>query len=152
MISPYKDYSSLLGGKLTMFAFCNYRFVLAKVSRVILRLLFYCLWCLFWLFVTFIEILGLRVFILLFMIYFIVCARSLGASVGMWVLVRYGHEWAHECWSFMGMCEGWWLLDPSSVGTLTFIKMIETFVESTFITECVWPVVASYIFCFGEDI
>jgi hypothetical protein len=41
MISPYKDYSSLLGGKLTMFVLCNYRFVLAKVSRVILRLLFY---------------------------------------------------------------------------------------------------------------
>jgi hypothetical protein len=30
-----KDYSSFLGGKLTMFKLCNYRIVLAKVSRVI---------------------------------------------------------------------------------------------------------------------
>jgi hypothetical protein len=28
-----KDYSSLLGGKLTMFIFCTYRFVLAKVCE-----------------------------------------------------------------------------------------------------------------------
>jgi hypothetical protein len=36
--SPYKDYTSLLGGKLTGFTFYNYRIVLAKVSHVILRL------------------------------------------------------------------------------------------------------------------
>jgi hypothetical protein len=35
---PYKDYSSLLGDKLTMFTFCKYGFVLAKVCRVILGL------------------------------------------------------------------------------------------------------------------
>jgi hypothetical protein len=35
---PYKDYTSLLGGKLTVFTFYNYRIVLAKVSHVILRL------------------------------------------------------------------------------------------------------------------
>jgi hypothetical protein len=35
---PYKDYSSLLGGKLTVFTSYNYRFVLAKVSWVILIL------------------------------------------------------------------------------------------------------------------
>jgi hypothetical protein len=31
---PHKDYSSLLGGKLTMFKLCNYGIVLAKVSHV----------------------------------------------------------------------------------------------------------------------
>jgi hypothetical protein len=36
--SLYKDYTSLLGGKLTGFTFYNYRIVLAKVSHVILRL------------------------------------------------------------------------------------------------------------------
>jgi hypothetical protein len=35
---PHKDYSSFLGGKLTMFKLCNYRIVLAKVSRVIFRI------------------------------------------------------------------------------------------------------------------
>jgi hypothetical protein len=38
MLSSYTDYSSLLGGKLTVFTFCNYGIVLAKVSRVVLRL------------------------------------------------------------------------------------------------------------------
>jgi hypothetical protein len=32
---PRKDYSSFLGGKLTLFKLCNYGIVLAKVSRVI---------------------------------------------------------------------------------------------------------------------
>jgi hypothetical protein len=31
----YKDYSSFLGGKLTMFTLCNYEIVLAKVSCMI---------------------------------------------------------------------------------------------------------------------
>jgi hypothetical protein len=31
----HKDYSSFLGGKLTLFKLCNYRIVLAKVGRVI---------------------------------------------------------------------------------------------------------------------
>jgi hypothetical protein len=35
---PHKDYSSFLGGKLTMFKLYNYEFVLAKVSRVILEI------------------------------------------------------------------------------------------------------------------
>jgi hypothetical protein len=38
MFCPYKDYSSFLGGKLTMFKFYNYIIMLAKVSHVILRL------------------------------------------------------------------------------------------------------------------
>jgi hypothetical protein len=32
---PHKDYNIFLGGKLTMFKFCNYGFVPTKVSRVI---------------------------------------------------------------------------------------------------------------------
>jgi hypothetical protein len=35
VLCPYKDYSSFLGGKLTVFKLCNYRIVLAKISRVI---------------------------------------------------------------------------------------------------------------------
>jgi hypothetical protein len=35
---PHKDYSSFLGGKLTMFKLYNYEFVLAKVSRVIFEI------------------------------------------------------------------------------------------------------------------
>jgi hypothetical protein len=35
---PHKDYSSFLGGKLTIFKLCNYRIMLAKVSRLIFRL------------------------------------------------------------------------------------------------------------------
>jgi hypothetical protein len=37
-LCPYNDYSSLFGGKLTVFTLCNYGFVLAKVCRVILGL------------------------------------------------------------------------------------------------------------------
>jgi hypothetical protein len=34
----HKDYSSFLGGKLTVFKLCNYEIMLTKVSRVILGL------------------------------------------------------------------------------------------------------------------
>jgi hypothetical protein len=34
----HKDYNSFLRGKLTMFKLCNYRIVLAKVSRVIFEI------------------------------------------------------------------------------------------------------------------
>jgi hypothetical protein len=36
MLCPHEDFSSFLGGKLVVFKFCNYGFVLAKV------------WCDFW--------------------------------------------------------------------------------------------------------
>jgi hypothetical protein len=47
-----------------------------------------------------------------------------------------GHDWAHKCWSTRGMCghesagplKG--MFNPSSIGTLTRVKMIETCVES----------------------
>jgi hypothetical protein len=70
--SPYKDYTSLLGGKLTVFTFYNYRIVLAKVSHVILRLFrpILLLMSLILLFMAFVEILRLWVLILLFMTYF----------------------------------------------------------------------------------
>jgi hypothetical protein len=88
-LCPYKDYSSLLGGKLTVFTFYNYEIVLAKLSRVILRLfqLILLFMRLILLFVSFEEILGMRVLILLFML----VVRS---------------ECACKCWSVMGMCEG----------------------------------------------
>jgi hypothetical protein len=40
---------------------------------------------------------------------------------------------------------------PSSAGTLTFIKIIETCVESNFATERVRSTIAGRFFCFGED-
>jgi hypothetical protein len=120
------DYSSLLCGKLTMFTFCNYEIVLAKVSCVILRL--------FWLillFVVLVEILGLWVLIFVYALFWLFMI-SLGTWVGTWVLVCYGHEWAHECRSSKGMCESWWLLNPFFAGTLTHVKTIEMFVERAF--------------------
>jgi hypothetical protein len=36
MFCPHKDYTSFLGGKLTVFKLCNYGIVLGKVSRAIL--------------------------------------------------------------------------------------------------------------------
>jgi hypothetical protein len=41
MFCPYKDYSSFLGGKLTMIKLCNYEIVLAKVSRMIFLIVSY---------------------------------------------------------------------------------------------------------------
>jgi hypothetical protein len=35
MFCSHKDYSSFLGGKLIVFKFCNYVFVLAKVNHVL---------------------------------------------------------------------------------------------------------------------
>jgi hypothetical protein len=48
---PYKDHSSFLGGKLTMFKFCTYEFVLAKVSQVIFKI--------FWLILLFMSLIFL---------------------------------------------------------------------------------------------
>jgi hypothetical protein len=48
------------------------------------------------------------------------------ARLGMQVLVYLGHEWAWNCWSHKGM------FDSSSTGTLTYVKIIETCVESIF--------------------
>jgi hypothetical protein len=60
----------LIGGKQIVFTFCNYRFVPAKVYQVILGLfrLILLFMRLILLFVAFVEILGLWVFILLFML------------------------------------------------------------------------------------
>jgi hypothetical protein len=41
--------------------------------------------------------------------------------------------------------------DPSSLGTLTCVKMIKTYVESTCATVRVRFTIADYFFCFGED-
>jgi hypothetical protein len=40
---------------------------------------------------------------------------------------------------------------PSSEGTLTFIKMIETCVESDFANKRVRSAIAGHFFYFGED-
>jgi hypothetical protein len=41
--------------------------------------------------------------------------------------------------------------DPSSAGTLTCVKMIETCVESAFTTICMSFAIADRFFSFGED-
>jgi hypothetical protein len=41
--------------------------------------------------------------------------------------------------------------DPSSTDTLTYAKMIEMCVESTFATVCVRFAIADHFFWFGED-
>jgi hypothetical protein len=56
--------------------------------------------------------------------------------VGTHVLVHDGHDWAHKCWSARGMSghesagplKGMFYL--SSVGTLTFVRTIETIFEN----------------------
>jgi hypothetical protein len=60
-ICSYKNYSSLLGGKLIVFTFYNYGFVLAKVRQVFLRLfhLILLFMRLILLFVSFVKILDL---------------------------------------------------------------------------------------------
>jgi hypothetical protein len=126
--SPYMDYSSLLRWQANLIiSICIYEFVVAKVCgdfwSVDLILL---LMTLFWLFVALVELLVL--WISYFVVYedfgclWVACR----AWVGTKVLVCYGHEWTHECWSLTGMCEGWWLLWSFSVGTLTYIKLIVT--------------------------
>jgi hypothetical protein len=41
--------------------------------------------------------------------------------------------------------------DLSFAGTLTYVKMIQTCVESNFITEHVRSAIAGHFFYFGED-
>jgi hypothetical protein len=66
----------------------------------------------------------------------------LGHGVGTSVLVLYGYEWVLQYWSFVDMSEEWWLIYPSSVGTLTHVKTIETCVESAFATVRVQSAIA----------
>jgi hypothetical protein len=73
------------------------------------------------------------------------------------VLVHDGHNWACKCWSARGMSghestgplKG--IFYPSSVGTLTFARSIETCVESDFAIEHVRSAIAGCSFCFCED-
>jgi hypothetical protein len=68
-----------------------------------------------------------------------------------------GIIWARKCWSTRGTSEqdsagplkG--IFYPSSTGTLTFVRMIETCVESDFATKRVRFIIAGHFFCFGED-
>jgi hypothetical protein len=77
--------------------------------------------------------------------------------VGTKVLIHDRHDWAHKCRHARGMSghesaeplRG--MFYPSSAGTLTSVKRIETCVESNFATECVQSAIAGHFFCFGED-
>jgi hypothetical protein len=68
-----------------------------------------------------------------------------------------GMIWARKCWSSRGMSghksagplNG--MFYPSSTGTMTFVKMIETCVESDFATERVRFAIADRFFCFHEN-
>jgi hypothetical protein len=67
------------------------------------------------------------------------CLSSMGMS---------GHKSAgplRACVKFADCC------DPSSVGTLTCVKMIETCVESAFTTVSKRYAIADHFFYFGED-
>jgi hypothetical protein len=51
--------------------------------------------------------------------------------VGTKVQVRYGHEWAHECWSLKGIYVVDGCCDPFSAGTLTCVKSLETVLRAS---------------------
>jgi hypothetical protein len=77
--------------------------------------------------------------------------------VSMKVLVHDGHDWARKCWSARVMSghesarplKG--IFYPSSTGTLTFTRSIETCVESDFATVSERFAIAGRFFYFGED-
>jgi hypothetical protein len=88
---------------------------------------------------------------LLFMKISSVCAYLIGLEVGTKVLVRWGMS-GHKsdgplraCVKVTDCC------DPSSAGTLTCIKMIETCLESAFVTVSKRFTISDHFFCFGED-
>jgi hypothetical protein len=68
-----------------------------------------------------------------------------------------GMIWTCKCWSARGMSgheSDGPLKDmfyPSSVGTLTFARSIETCVENNFAIKHVRSAIAGHFFCFGED-
>jgi hypothetical protein len=65
-------------------------------------------------------------------------------------------NWARKCWSARGM--SWHesagplkgMFYPSSAGTMTFTKLMETCVESDFATEHVRFAIVDRFFCCGE--
>jgi hypothetical protein len=67
-----------------------------------------------------------------------------------------GMIWARKCWSARGKSghknagpfKG--MFYPSSIGTLTFVRMIETCIESDSATERVRYMIPGHFFCFGE--
>jgi hypothetical protein len=81
----------------------------------------------------------------------------------VFVLSLYNLKWARKCWSTRGMIRHASAdplracvkvadyCDPSSAGILTYIKMIETCVQSPFATVCVQFAIADHFFYFGDD-
>jgi hypothetical protein len=106
--------------------------------------------------------------------YFIVCGLWITIRTCEWLILLFMRlfwlfvfsgttlKWVRKYrWPMMEMiraCKCWTLVrayvnvadccDPSSVGTLIYVKMIETCVESDFITVCVWSAIAGYFLLF----
>jgi hypothetical protein len=118
----------LTGGKLTMFKLCNYGKGVVSFLE-----LFYCLWSLFCCWWILVELLGLRVFILLFMLYFLFMNR-IGMSVILWY------------WSLVDMNEGCCWCDLSSVGTLTYINSLEYVCWAHFTTDYTYAIYIGNLF------
>jgi hypothetical protein len=153
MLSSYKYYSNLIRCKLTCVIILQQQNCADECMLWILRVfILFCWWWTYFIVCGFCR--NIRVVNVSFIFY--EDFSCLWVACRTWVytnlLVHYGHEWARECGSSKDMCKGYWLFDLFSVGTLTHVKMIETFIESAFATKCVWPAVADHFFCFGEDI
>jgi hypothetical protein len=68
--------------------------------------------------------------------------------VGSSVLVLCGYEWVLRYWSFVDIGENDDWCDPSSAGTLTRVKTIETCVEIASTTVCVQSAIAGCFLLF----
>jgi hypothetical protein len=152
-LSPYKDYSSLLRWQANICVHIATTELRQRRYVVVLRVLdlFYCWWP-----------------------YFVVCGfnRTISAvNVLFYCLWKF---WClslacrtcsrYESTSLLGAWVGTKVLDPlrvcvkvtdyydpSSAGTLTCVKSLETFCESNYATVSEWFAIAGHFFCFGED-
>jgi hypothetical protein len=106
---------------------------------------------LFWLFVSFVELLGLvNVFFYCLWDYFGYLCLAIGhwsgyastGPLGAWVDTKDTNNPLRACVNVADCC------DPSSAGTLTYIKSLETYVESVFATLFEWFAIADH-FSFG---
>jgi hypothetical protein len=95
--------------------------------------LFCCLWRLFYYWWILVELLVLRVFILLFMPYFLFMNK-----IGMSVVLRY--------WSLVDISKGCCWCDPSSTGTLTRIDLLEYVCWARFATDYTYAIYIGNLF------
>jgi hypothetical protein len=100
------------------------------------------------LFVAFVELLWLVYAFLLFMDIFCCLCLADRAWVGTSVLVLCRHEWVLRYWSLWTWVKNDDWCDPSSAGTLTHVKTIETCVESASATIYVQSAIASCFLLF----